>query len=70
MRIELPANITEGAALRMFDQVGKVVNDATFEKGEHVKTINTSTHAGGMYLIQVETSKGILTRKVMVVHSH
>lgn len=70
MTIELPANITEGATLRMFDQVGKVVNNATFEKGELVKTLHTGTHAGGVYLIQVETSKGILTRKVMVLHSH
>lgn len=66
--IQLPDNVTEGATLRMFDQVGKIVNRAIFEKGEKKKTIDTSTHAGGVYLLQLETSRGILTRKVMVLH--
>lgn len=69
MTIELPDNLTEGANLRIFDQVGKVVNTATFEKGQLRKTINTRAQASGVYLIQVESSKGILTRKVMVLHN-
>jgi hypothetical protein len=70
MMVVLPSNITESVNLRMFDQVGKVVNEITFDKGQHIKTIDTSSQAGGVYLIQVQTSQGILTRKVMVLHDH
>lgn len=68
MTVVLPDNITDGANLRMFDQVGKVVIEEIFEKGEHKKTLTTATHAGGVYLLQIKTSKGILTRKVMLLH--
>lgn len=68
MTIELPDNITEASTLRMFDQVGKVVTHMVFEKGERKKTIDTSSHAGGVYLMQIQTGKGILSRKVMVLH--
>jgi hypothetical protein len=66
--IRLSENVLERTPLRIYDQLGKVVNEAWFEKGENTKTIDTSIHAGGVYLIQVETSKGILTRKVMILH--
>ncbi len=68
MIVELPAGVTDGAKLRMFDQVGKVVTHMVFEKGERKKMIDTSSHAGGVYLMQIETAKGILSRKVMVLH--
>lgn len=68
MTIILPENVNDGARLRMFDQVGKIVDETKFDKGELRKTISTNTHTGGVYLLQVETAKGILTRKVMILH--
>lgn len=68
MTVELPETATQRATLRMYDQLGKVVEESYFEKGDSKKTIGTESFAGGVYLIQVETPKGILRRKVMVTH--
>jgi hypothetical protein len=50
--------------------MGKTVEQSFFEKGETTKTIATESLAGGVYLIQIETDKGVLRRKVMVVHKN
>ncbi|HEY0741723.1 MAG TPA: T9SS type A sorting domain-containing protein [Chryseosolibacter sp.] len=68
MTVTLSESATEKTSLKLYDQVGKVVNEASFEKGDNSKTLDTRAHAAGVYLLQVETSKGILTRKVMVLH--
>jgi hypothetical protein len=70
LNIELPQAFSEQSQLQMFDQLGKVVTQSTFEKGQKNKTINTSDLTGGVYLIQINTVKGILRRKVMVMHNH
>jgi hypothetical protein len=70
MTIELPEISSQPASLKMFDQMGKIVNQSVFEKGQQRKLLDTTELAGGMYLIQIQTSKGILSRKVMVIHEH
>jgi hypothetical protein len=66
--IVLPKPVHERTALQVFDQLGKVMLEANFEKGESRKTINTSEYSGGVYLIQMKGEKGMLRHKVMVMH--
>jgi hypothetical protein len=68
MLVELPTTATKRTTLKMFDQMGKTVEQSFFEKGETTKTITTESLSGGVYLIQIETEKGVLRRKVMVTH--
>ena len=70
MIIQLPETVTKSTPLKMYDQLGKVVNETQFEKGENTRTMNTSELSGGVYLIQIETEKGVLRRKVMVLHEN
>lgn len=70
MTIELPVTPTKRTTLKMYDQMGKMVEETFFEKGDSRKTIDTNPLSGGMYLIQVESEKGVLRRKVMVVHKN
>jgi hypothetical protein len=46
------------------------VEESFFEKGETTKSIGTENFAAGVYLIQIESEKGMLRRKVMVVHKN
>jgi hypothetical protein len=70
MMIELPTALSESSTLQMFDQMGKVIEKSMLDKGQKTKTIDTSEMAGGVYLIQINTPKGILRRKVMVLHNN
>lgn len=70
MIVELPVTMSESSTLQMFDQMGKVVDHSVFDKGQKSRTIDTSEMAGGVYLIQINTPKGVLRRKVMVLHNH
>jgi hypothetical protein len=68
--LELPFMPTDLTPVTVFDQMGKAVSETSVEKGEVRKTIDTSTLAAGMYIIQVDSSNGILRRKVIVVHKN
>ena len=68
MVVELPEPAEKRIALQMFDQMGKEVHQSHFEKGDSSKNVNTSEFAAGVYLIQIDSPKGVLRRKVMVVH--
>lgn len=68
MTIELPELAIQRTPMQLYDQMGKLVHQSTFEKGDTRKTIDTDELAGGVYLIQIESQNGILRRKVMVLH--
>ena len=54
--------------LIMYDAVGKSINQSSIEKGQRSTTIDTKGFSEGIYIIQLETDKGTVRRKVMVVH--
>jgi hypothetical protein len=66
--IVLPHPVTKHTMMRLYDQVGKVMTETYFEKGESRKTVNTTDYAAGIYLIQIEGDKGMLRHKMMVLH--
>jgi hypothetical protein len=66
--VSLPEVATINTHLTMHDAVGKVVQRSTIEKGQQSKAVSTEELAGGVYLIQLETDKGTVRKKVMVVH--
>ncbi len=52
----------------MYDAVGKAVHQTTIDKGQQSKTVSTQDFAPGVYIIQLETDKGTVRKKVMVAH--
>ena len=69
MTIELPGPVAQTAGLQLVDQTGRVTLQGSIPEGTKAKTINVSDLAGGMYILQIEMGKGVLTRKkVMIVH--
>jgi hypothetical protein len=52
----------------IYDAIGKVVTESGIDEGQHTKTFNTAEWAGGVYIVQLETDKGVVRRKVMVAH--
>jgi hypothetical protein len=66
--VSLPEVATQNTTLVMYDAVGKSVQQTAIEKGQQSKTVNTQDFAPGVYLIQLETDKGTVRKKVMVVH--
>jgi hypothetical protein len=68
--MELAQPVKERTSVVLYDQVGKVSHKTWFEKGESRKLIDTSKLAAGMYLLQVDSNKGMTRKKVMVVHQN
>lgn len=68
LNVILPGPVNEPTPLKLFDTFGKQVFDGEFKTGEHVKTIETKSLSGGMYLIQLSTPRGIVRKKAMIVH--
>ena len=66
--VSLPEAAQSQTPFVMFDAVGKAVHQTAIDKGQQSKTINTQDFAPGVYLIQLETDKGTVRKKVMVVH--
>lgn len=69
---ELVISLTEAAPSNtpvvVYDAVGKAVHQTAIDKGQQSKTVHTQDLAAGVYLIQLETEKGTVRKKVMVVH--
>jgi hypothetical protein len=68
--IQLSKPVKANTPLLMYDQLGHVVKETVFEKGESSKVVNTSTLAAGVYLIKVDTPEGSVIKKLMVVHNN
>lgn len=54
--------------LIIYDAVGKSIHQSSIEKGQRSTTVDTKGFSEGIYIIQLETDKGTVRRKVMVVH--
>ncbi len=68
MNIILPAPVSAETPLKIFDTFGRQVYASAFQPGEHVKTLETKTLSGGVYLIQLWTPEGLVQKKALVVH--
>ena len=67
--IRLPEKTSEKIQIRMVDSYGHEIMIPGFEKGEQVKIVTTKDFAGGLYIMQLETSKGIVRKKMMILHN-
>lgn len=69
--IELPGKAESRLPVSILDQVGRPVQEASFDKGEQIKTVRTQDLAGGIYIVQIGAGKsGVIRKKVMVVHKN
>ncbi len=68
LTVSLPGVATKQTPMIMFDQMGKMVREIVFEKGEQSKQVDTAELAAGVYLIKVESSQGMLIKKVVITH--
>jgi hypothetical protein len=66
--IELPEKTSQEINLRMIDSFGHEMMVPGFAKGQQNKTIHTKDLAAGLYILQLETGKGMVRKKVMVLH--
>jgi hypothetical protein len=62
---ELSAN---QASLQLIDPRGRVVNETRFERGESAKELDLEDLASGVYYIRIDTAKGKISRKIIVLH--
>ena len=67
-QIRLPEKTSETLAIRLIDSYGHEIMVPGFNKGEQTKIVHTADFAGGLYIMQLESSKGMVRRKVMVLH--
>lgn len=68
VNVVLPERTLTPIALNLMDAHGRTVHTNAFATGEQQKTIDTSELAAGLYIIQLNTSQGVVRKKVMVVH--
>lgn len=66
--VALPKAVKQTSLLFVVDQLGKVVSETNFEKGERQKQVDTSNLTSGIYILKIETDEGILMKKVMISH--
>jgi hypothetical protein len=52
----------------VYDAIGKVVTESGINEGQYTKTLDTAEWAGGVYIVQLDTDKGVVRKKVMVTH--
>jgi hypothetical protein len=68
LSIALPEKITHAAPVTFIDGFGRIVNSSSINAGENRKIITTKELAGGVYILEIETPKGVIRKKIMVVH--
>jgi hypothetical protein len=68
VHIILPGQAPEQIPVTIFDQFGRKINTSGFDKGEYVKNISVKDFAAGVYIIELATSKGMIRKKLMVIH--
>ncbi len=69
-RIQLPLEAPHQIILKLVDQVGRVVHESSIAQGASSKTVGTHELAGGVYILQVDSGKGdVIRKKLMVVHT-
>lgn len=68
--IQLPETANLRTPLHVFDQLGHLIELTYFEKGEFEKIVDTSRFKAGMYLIEIASPKGMIRKKVIILHKN
>jgi hypothetical protein len=68
VHVELPAPVTNATPIRLMDAQGRMVFEGSFGSGEYRKTIDTTSFAGGMYILHIQTNETKVWRKVLIAH--
>jgi len=68
LTVVLPEGAKLGSAVVLFDGMGRPLIEVTFNPGEKTTKLNTSKLAQGMYFLNVQTTTGPMSRKVLVLH--
>ncbi len=68
VHIELPVPVVNATPIRLMDAQGRMVFEGRFGSGEYRKTIDTSSFAGGMYILQIQSNETKVWRKVLIAH--
>jgi hypothetical protein len=68
LHVVLPAKAEREVGVKMIDSFGRTVYQNGIKRGEQTTTVSTEQFAGGVYFIQLETAKGVLRKKIMIVH--
>lgn len=68
VKIILPAPSPKEIQLQMIDQMGRVVNRSTIEKGKDSTDIDTKDMAAGIYMVLFGNGDTSVFKKVMIVH--
>jgi hypothetical protein len=66
--IQIPSTWKQGGAVKLADQLGKVVHESSFSAGSKTKTIATRDLAEGLYILKLESGNEKVNQKVMIVH--
>ena len=69
MNILLPESTNESIPVKLFDTFGKMVVESKFKPQEKLLSINTKDFSSGVYLIRLETPKGLVLKKIIVAHN-
>jgi hypothetical protein len=70
VNIVLPNKVKTTVPLVLTDNFGRSVLQHQFNPGEHTKTINTSSLAAGVYMLQIKSEKGETARKKIIIVNH
>jgi hypothetical protein len=54
--------------LKFIDSFGREVQQSIIQRGKQEATLSTTDFAAGVYMLQLQTTKGVVRKKVMVVH--
>ncbi len=66
--IRLSERTRDDLNIRLIDVRGQEVVVPGFKKGEEVNVVTTKELAGGLYILQLESAKGLVRKKIMVIH--
>ncbi|MFM9837276.1 MAG: PKD domain-containing protein [Cyclobacteriaceae bacterium] len=66
--LQLPKAAIEKVEIKLIDQLGKELTNYFIPTGGKAQTISTRDLAGAIYILQIETSQGVVRKKVMVAH--
>ncbi len=68
LQIRISEKAKSAMPLMVYDAMGKQIVESRIEEGHDTHTLHTQDWAGGVYIIQMESEKGMVRKKVMIVH--
>jgi hypothetical protein len=68
IHVEMTQPATEDINLKLIDVSGRSLRESVLTRGQRYYTINATELPGGVYILQLQNSKGIARKKVMIVH--